>query len=149
VACINIRGSTYAATDIQCILHDSDEPDVLVLTETKRRKPQFMRRDIGMRYTTYHSTTSSGNAGVMMLLHRKYAKVGAAAQQAVPKECRGYILHATVGMPYTATLHLVGVYLPCDEAHAHMRPLIYDHLSTVPASFRHRHPCRGLERCTA
>ena len=66
-----------------------------------------------------------------MLVHKKYAKVGAAAQQTVPTECKGYILHVTVGMPYTATLHLVGVYMPCNAAHVHMRPVVYKHLSTL------------------
>jgi hypothetical protein len=68
-----------------------------------------MSKDISKRYTTYHNTTSSGNGGVMMLAHKKYAKVGAAAQQVVPAECKGYILHVTVGMPHTVILHLVGV----------------------------------------
>jgi Reverse transcriptase (RNA-dependent DNA polymerase) len=90
-----------------------------------------MRRDIKTQYTAYHSTTNTGNGGLLMLVHKKYAKVGAAAQQAVPTECKGYILHVTVGMPYTATLHLVGVYIPCDAAHVHMRPVVYKHLSTL------------------
>ena len=131
LACINIRGSTSANADIQCMLNDLDTPDALILTETKRKKPQFMSKDISLQYATYHSTTSSGNGGVMMLVHKKYAKVGATAQQEVPNECKGYILHVTVGMPYTATLHLVGVYMPCDEAHAHMRPALYSHLAAL------------------
>jgi hypothetical protein len=29
----------------------------------------------------------------------------------------------TVGVPYTATLHTLGVYMPCDETHGPVKPV--------------------------
>ena len=131
MACINIRGSTSAVADIRCLIQDTEAPDVLILTETKRKKPQFMCKDISSRYTVHNSNTADGNGGLIMLLDRKYSKVGAAIQQEVPRECKGYLIHMAVGMPYTATLHIVGVYMPGDETYAHMRPVVYQQLAKM------------------
>jgi hypothetical protein len=95
LACINIRGSTNAATDIQCLIRNANAPDILILTETKRKKPQSMCKDISSRYTVHNSNTPAGNGVLTMLLDRKYSRVGAAAQQAVPAECKGYLIHMT------------------------------------------------------
>jgi hypothetical protein len=73
LARINIRDSTNAATDIQCLIHDANAPDVLILTETKRKKPQSMCKDTSSRYTGHNSNTPTGNGGLTMLLDRKYS----------------------------------------------------------------------------
>jgi exonuclease III len=86
---------------------------------------------IPKRYTVHNSNTPTGNGGVTMLLDRKYFRVGAATQQTVPAECKGCLIRMTVGMPYTATLHILGVYMPCDNMHARMKPVVYQHYLTT------------------
>ena len=90
-----------------------------------------MNRDIRSKYDTYSGNTPAGNGGIIMLMDKKYSKIGAATLQQVPKECSGYLLHASIGAPYTATLHIVGVYVPGDTKYATARPVIYQHMTKI------------------
>jgi exonuclease III len=138
---VNIRGlgNATAQADLADMITAAGNPDVVVLTETKRRKKPALRPDIHKRYTTIHSMTATGNAGVTILLNHHFKTIDAVSLPDVPHTCRGYILHCSLQPRFSSAIHIVGVYLPNDDAYKQHRSDIYMHLSSLLNNLHHDH----------
>ncbi len=131
VATINIRGFTQALDDVQHIL-ETRSPDVLILTETKRRTTQLhLPKRMHQTYASYCTATDCGSAGVIILVQRRYSDRGTVQQMPVPQACKGYLLHLAITMPHTRTLHVVGTYMPGAPERDENRKAAYSQLTDI------------------
>jgi exonuclease III len=129
---VNIRGLGNATA--QAVLADiasADHPEVVVLTETKRSRKPALRPELHKRYTTFHSMTAKGNAGVTILLNKHFTTIDAVTPHNIPHTCQGYILHCSLQPRFSSAIHIVGVYLPNDDEYRQHRSDIYMHLSSL------------------
>jgi exonuclease III len=92
---VNIRGlgNATAQADLADMITSADHADVVVLTETQRSKKPMFRPELHKQYTTLHSMTTTGNAGVTILLNKHFTAIDAVVTHSIPHTCHGYILH--------------------------------------------------------
>ncbi len=92
---MNIRSQANATAQADPVdaIAESHHPDIVVVTETKRYKRPDLKQELHRRDTAHHSMTSTGNAGVTVLLNRHFTTIDAVTLHPVPHACQGYILH--------------------------------------------------------
>jgi exonuclease III len=136
VATINIRGwNNYTSTrDVQDLIDAGGDPEVVVLTETKRARKTQLPRHVHKRYCIFESRRPEAAAGVAVLVKRQWCAVDAAHHEAVPKDCQGYVLHLRLQPVGSSAVHLLGVYMPGDAERKAHRSAAYAHLETVLAT---------------
>ena len=83
---VNIRGlgNATAQADLADMIATAGNPDIVVLTATKRHKTPALRPDIHKQYTAIHSMTATGNAGVTILLNHHFKTIDAVTLPDIP-----------------------------------------------------------------
>ena len=136
LATINIRGwnSYTSACDVQDLVDTRGDPEVLVLTETKRGRKTTLPAAMHKRYCIFESRRQEAAAGVAVLVKRQWCALDAAHHMPVPKDCQGYVAHVRLQPAGSSAVHLLGVYMPGDAERSQHRAAAYAHLESVLAA---------------
>ena len=135
---LNIRGLGTGTADILELLH-KHKPEVLIITETKATKTS--RKSIskglgGQGYYQYYSSKNNSEdepqAGVLILLHKKFPDLGMVVPITTPDSLQGYIKAVQIRVPSSTPLDVVGVYMPTGQPQdKQTRDEIYKTLATL------------------
>jgi hypothetical protein len=117
--------------DLEDLVLQQQAPDIIVLTETKRRKHLKLYGSMKKTYVVRDCHTRSGNAGVATLVKRQYHTTQALTQHPVPEPCLGYMSHITIAPMHGKRLHVIGVYMPIDDEHVQHRATVYQALAGI------------------
>jgi hypothetical protein len=102
----------------------------VVLTETKRVPASTV---LSKGYAVHHSGIQ-GVAGVAVLVSREWTRAAAVRGVRVPPACEGYVAHVQLQRaPTCCTMHILGVYMPCDPERWDGREAAYAYLAEVLA----------------
>jgi endonuclease/exonuclease/phosphatase family metal-dependent hydrolase len=135
MATINVRGwNSYSSRrDVDDMIDSWSDPDVVVLTETKRSRQMQLPRAMHKQYCAFESRRADRSAGVAVLIKRQWCAVDAAHHVPAPKHCRGYVVHVRLQPHGGRAVHVLGVYMPGGAEHKEPRAAIRAHLDEVLA----------------
>jgi exonuclease III/ribonuclease HI len=135
---LNVQGLSTAVQEVTDAIHQQ-ELDVLVLTETKANtgNMKYLRRSLRLvapEYRQHYSIAGRQRpqAGVTILIHRKFADIGLTESVPTDEALNGYIKAISIHMPVSTPITVVGVYMPSGRpGDAMVRQQIYKEVSQI------------------
>ena len=137
---LNIRGLGTGTADNVEMIHQH-KPDILIVTElkaTRNSKKSLSKQLGGNGYYQYYSNRESKDdepqAGVLIMVQKKFPNLGAIVPLATPEPLQGYIQALQISLPSSTPLDVVGVYMPTGQSQTkQLREQIYDALAALKA----------------